>query len=132
MGYIDFHAWQNIQAHKIEFSCKPSKKLLFKADLWFFDNDEENDAWYTVGGAARGGNSGAEAKATNTNRDDTYGQELDITVKYKLLKNFGVVAGYSHYFVDDFIEDSVNGGVGGTLNNDSDTDWFYLQTTMKF
>jgi hypothetical protein len=133
LGYIDFHGWMNIQAHKIEFSCKPSKKLLFKADLWFFDNDEENDAWYTVGGAARtGADNAAEAKATNTNRDDTYGQELDITVKYKLFKNFGVVAGYSHYFVDDFIEDSVNGGVGATGNNDSDTDWFYLQTTMKF
>ena len=129
LGYIDFHGWQNIEAHKIEFSAKPTKKLLFKADLWFFDNNEEDDAWYTVGGGARGGNSGVIA---NSNRDDTYGQELDITVKYKLLKNFGVVAGYSHYFVDDFIEDSVNGGVGATGNNDSDTDWFYLMTTMKF
>ncbi|MGR3302657.1 MAG: alginate export family protein [Candidatus Scalindua sp.] len=135
MGYLDFHAWQNIEAHKIEFSAKPTKKLLLKADFWFFDNNEENDAWYTVGGAARGGNSAAENKLGNTNRDDEYGQELDITIKYKLLKNFGVVAGYSHYFIGDFIEDSVNGGVnnvGPGSNNDSDTDWFYLQTTMKF
>jgi hypothetical protein len=124
----------NIEAHKIAFSCKPSKKLLFKADLWFFDNNEENDAWYTVGGGIRGAtsNTRAETKAGNTNRDDTYGQELDITVKYKLLKNFGVVAGYSHYFIDDFIEDAANGGVGVAGSNDSDTDWFYLQTTMKF
>ncbi|MGR3173313.1 MAG: alginate export family protein [Candidatus Scalindua sp.] len=136
MGYLDFHAWQNIEAHKIEFSVKPTKKLLFKADLWFFDNNEENDAWYKVTGAPRtGANNGVEAKATNTNRDDEYGQELDITIKYKLLKNFGVVAGYSHYFIGDFIEDSVSGGVnavGPGSNNDSDTDWFYLQTTMKF
>ena len=53
LGYIDFHGWQNIEAHKIEFSCKPSKKLLLKADLWFFENEEEDDAWYTVGGGAR-------------------------------------------------------------------------------
>ncbi len=132
LGYIDFHGWQNIQAHKIMFSAKPTKKLVLKADLWFFDNDEENDAWYTVGGAARTGNSAAEAKASRTNRDDTYGQELDLVFKYKLFKNFGVVGGYSRYFVDDFIKDSVNGGVGGTLNNDSDTDWFWLQTTLKF
>lgn len=129
LGYIDFHGWQNIEAHKVELSAKPSKKLLLKADMWFFENNEEDDAWYTVGGGARGGAAGVIA---NSNRDDTYGQELDITAKYKLFKNFGVVAGYSRYFVDDFVEDAVNGGVGSTLNNDSDTDWFYLQTTMKF
>ena len=132
LGYIDFHGWQNIEAHKIEFSAKPSKKLLLKADLWFFENNEENDSWYTVGGGPRGGFSAAQAKAASTNRDDTYGQELDLVFKYKLFKNFSVVGGYSRYFVDDFIEDSVNGGVGGTLNNDSDTDWVWLQTTVKF
>ncbi len=118
MGYLDFHAWQNIEAHKIEFSAKPSKKLLFKADLWFFEADEELDDWYKVTGATRG--------VGGDSTDDDYGEELDITVKYKLLKNFGVVAGYSHYWVGDFIEDSVGKA------NDSDTDWFYLQTTMKF
>ncbi|ODS30979.1 MAG: hypothetical protein SCARUB_03902 [Candidatus Scalindua rubra] len=115
----------NIQANKIMFSAKPSKKLLLKADLWFFEADERLDAWYTVGGDVRVGSAGAST-------DDDYGQELDITAKYKLFKNFGVVAGYSHYFVDDFIEDFANGGIGGTLNRDSDTDWAYLMTTMKF
>lgn len=57
--------------------------------------------------------------------DDEYGQEIDITAKYKLFKNFEVVAGYSHYFVGDFFEDTNNGRDVGTV-------WFYLQTTMKF
>ena len=137
MGYLDFHSWQNIEAHKIEFSAKPTKKLLLKADMWIFEANEENDAWYTVGGGARTGNSAAEAKNATTNRDDEYGSELDLTVKYKFLKNFGITAGYSHYFTGDFIEDSVNGGTGRAVggpgtSEDSDTDWFYLQTMMKF
>ena len=133
MGYMDFHAWQNIEAHKIEFSAKPSKKLLLKADLWFFDANEEDDAMYTVGGASRGTAATFAAQAKNaTNKDDSYGSELDLVFKYKLFKNFGVAGGYSHYFVDDFIEDAVNGGVGSALNNDSDTDWIWLQTTVKF
>jgi hypothetical protein len=90
-----------------------------------------------LAGGARTGNSAAEAKNATTNRDDEYGSELDLTVKYKFLKNFGITAGYSHYFTGDFIEDSVNGGTGRAVggpgtSEDSDTDWFYLQTMMKF
>ena len=125
MGYIDFHAWQNIRDHQVHLTLKPSKKLLLKADYHMFSAADRLDAWYTVGGAARGGSMGG---AFTT--DDDYGDELDLTIKYKLLENFGVVAGYSHYFVDDFVEDYANRG-GGT-DNDSDADWFYIQTTMKF
>ncbi len=126
LGYIDFHGWQNIEAHKIEFSAKPSKKLLLKADFWFFEADEDVDSWYNVGG----GGAGRVAPDAAGNFDDEYGEELDITVKYKLFKNFGVVAGYSHYFIDDAIENVVTGS--GANNNDGDTDWFYLMSTMKF
>jgi len=57
--------------------------------------------------------------------DDELGQEIDVTLKYKMFENFGVVAGYSHFFAGDFIEDT---GAG----NDRGVDWFYLQTTVKF
>ena len=57
--------------------------------------------------------------------DDELGQEIDVTLKYKMFENFGVVAGYSHFFSGDFIEDT---GAG----NDRGVDWFYLQTTVKF
>ncbi|KKK59410.1 hypothetical protein LCGC14_3034670, partial [marine sediment metagenome] len=57
--------------------------------------------------------------------DDEYGQELDLVFKYKLFKNFGVVGGYSHYFVGDWIEDFRGG-------DDAGADWIWLQTTLKF
>ncbi len=127
LGYIDFHGWQNIQAHKIAFSAKPSKKLLLKADLWWFEADEEADNWYSVAGGTN--RIGADNFISSTGRtgsiDEEYGQELDITVKYKLFKNFGVVGGYTHYFTGDFMEDTNNG-------TDRDSDWVYLMTSLKF
>ncbi len=127
LGYMDFHGWMNIQAHKIMLTAKPSKKLLLKADLWFFEADEEADNWYSVGGGTNriGADRFVHQDGRTGNIDDEYGQELDITVKYKLFKNFGVVGGYSHYFAGDFMEDTNNG-------LDRDTDWLYLMTSLKF
>jgi hypothetical protein len=127
MGYIDFHAWMNIRAHKIMLTVKPTKKLLLKADLWFFEADEEADNWYSVaGGTSRiGADRYVHVDGQTGNVDDEYGQEIDITAKYKLFKNFGVVAGYTHYFTGDFMEDTNNG-----LSRDSD--WAYLMTSLKF
>jgi hypothetical protein len=131
LGYMDFHGWQNIQDHQIHFSVKPTKKLLLKADLHIFSAAEDGDHWYTVGGGAPAGRRAAPKFGTVGDFDDDYGEEIDITVKYKLLKNFGIVAGYSHYFIDDAIENIVDRNTG-SVGNDGDTDWFYFQTTMKF
>jgi hypothetical protein len=127
MGYIDFHAWQNIRSHKAMLTLKPTKKLLIKADLWWFEADEEADNWYNVGGGTNriGADRFVHVNGRTGSIDDEYGQELDITVKYKLFKNFGVVAGYSHYFAGDFMEDTNNG-------TDRDSDWAYLMTSLKF
>jgi hypothetical protein len=128
LGYIDFHGWQNIRDHQFHLTLKPSKKLLVKADLHFFRADQVADNWYSVGGGVirAGGNTILRNGGSTVKKvDPDYGQEIDITVKYKLFKNFGVVGGYSHYFVDDFIKDTNNG-------LDRGTDWVYLQTTMKF
>ncbi len=127
LGYMDFHGWQNIEDWQIHLSAKPSKKLLLKADFHMFEAAEDGDGWYTVGGGFR---APAPKTAGGMNFDDEYGEEIDITVKYQLFKNFGVVAGYSHYFIDDAIENVVT--QSNANNNDDDTDWFYLQTTMKF
>jgi hypothetical protein len=129
MGYIDFHSWQNIRDHQGHLTLKPSKKLLLKVDYHNFRADQRLDAWYSVAGAARGGSSGGTFTT-----DNDYGQEIDLTLKYKLMKNFGVVVGYSHYFTDDFVEDYANRGntPSGSGNDDEDADWFYIMTTMKF
>ena len=125
MGYIDFHAWQNIKDHQAHLSFKPTKKLLVKVDFHKFNAYTRSDDWYTVGGGGRG--------KAGVSQSDHYGDEIDLTVKYKLLNNFTVVAGYSKYMVGKFVEDSRGIPADSGLNGDSgDTDWFYLMTTMKF
>ena len=133
-GYMDITGWQNIRDHQIHLNFKPTKKLVCDAKLHFMSVDEEADALYSVGGGTGWGGgrgvtmSGADSFTRNgvtSSLDDDVGQELDITLKYKLFKNFGVVAGYSHFWVDDWIEDQRGG-------NDTGIDWMYLQTTVKF
>jgi len=126
LGYMDIHGFQNIMAHAVRLSAKPSKKLLLKADLWFFEADEEADALYSVaGGVTRYGADQVTSHEGTVNVDDEYGQELDLVAKYKLFKNVGVVGGYSHYFTGDFMEDTNHGTQPGM-------DWFWLQAAVKF
>jgi hypothetical protein len=131
---MDMTGWQNIKDHQIHLNLKPTKKLVVDAKLHFMSLDENADALYSVaGGTGYGGGMGVNRWGSDTftdasgthSVDNTLGQEIDLTVKYKLFKNFGVVAGYSHFFADDFIEDT-----GAGL--DRGVDWAYLQTTVKF
>ena len=130
-GYMDVTSWQNIIDHQLHFNVKPTKKLVVDVKAHFFELDKQSDNWYNVGGGvARAGadfyqvvdNDGDAGVDTV---DDELGQEIDVTLKYKMFENFGVVAGYSHFFAGDFIEDT-----GGGM--DRGVDWFYLQTTVKF
>jgi hypothetical protein len=127
-GYMDVTSWQNIIDHQLHLNVKPTKKLVVDVKAHFFELDKEHDDWYHVGGTAVNG-TGADryldANGNSQDTDDELGQEIDVTLKYKMFENFGVVAGYSHFFAGDFIEDTAGG-------NDRGVDWFYLQTTVKF
>jgi len=137
LGYADYVAWQNIRDHQIHFTVKPTKKMVIDVKGHIFELDEEADSWYSVAGGTGGGATGGggvirrgadtfvDEFGNTRNVDDELGQEIDVTFKYNLFSNFGVVAGYSHFFAGDFIEDT---GAGV----DRGVDWFYLMTTMKF
>ena len=127
-GYMDVTSWQNIMDHQLHLNLKPTKKLVVDVKAHFFELDKEHDDWYHVGGTLVNG-TGADKYTDNNGNlqdvDDELGQEIDVTLKYKMFENFGVVAGYSHFFAGDFIEDTSGG-------NDRGVDWFYLQTTVSF
>jgi hypothetical protein len=127
-GYMDVTSWQNIIDHQLHLNLKPTKKLVIDVKTHFFELDQESDNWYHVGGTAvngQGADRFIDSGGTNQDVDDELGQEIDVTLKYKMFENFGVVAGYSHFFSGDFIEDTMGA-------NDRGVDWFYLQTTVKF
>ncbi len=134
-GFMDMFAWQNIEDYQIHFSVKPSKKLVVDLRAHFISLDEESDNMYGVaGGTGYGGGmsvrrTGSDTAIVNGSTirvDDTVGQEIDLTVKYKMFDNFMVVGGYSHFFADDFLKDTGNG------LDDRGIDWAYLMTTVKF
>ncbi len=134
-GYMDLVGWQNINDHQIHLNLKPHKKLVVDAKLHLMSLDEEADSMYGVAGGTgygggmqvfrQGSDSWVDGGGMARDVDDTLGQELDITVKYKMFDNFTVVGGYSHFWADDFIEDTGNGV-------DRGVDWAYLMTTVKF
>lgn len=118
-GYMDRFSWRNMHNVQFELSAKPYKTLQLKFDYHMFWLDEASSApWqHAGGGVIRGGTVGA---------DNSVGQEIDLTVKWKYYKHLVVAAGYSHFFTDDFVTDSSLGVA------DDDADWWFLQTVFKF
>ncbi len=122
LGFIDLQGWQNVVSHKFSLSVNPLKKMLAKIDFHLFELENEDDAWYGVGGGPNGG-FGAGA-ITAVDADDEIGEEIDITLKYTFYDRLNVTAGYSHFFAGDLIDD--------VRGDDDDADWFYLMTSIKF
>lgn len=122
LGFIDFQGWQNVVSHKFGLSVKPLKKMLAKVDFHFFELDNENDAWYGVGGGPNGGFTAAANSAVDA--DDEIGQEVDVTLKYQFFDRLNTALGYSHFFAGDMIDD--------VTGNDDGADWLYLMTSIKF
>lgn len=121
LGYIDFQAWQNVVSHKFSLSAKPLKGMLAKVDFHFFDAENENDAWYGVGGGPNGGFGAGVIDSIDADRE--IGQELDFTLKYNFHR-LNTTFGYSHFFAGDLIED--------VKGDDDGADWFYLMSSIKF
>lgn len=127
LGYIDLVGRQNIFDYELNLSAKPTQKWLLNVDYHWFELDQEEDLWYGVGGTANGGWTGVGSKP-----DEELGQEIDITAKYAMFKNFSVTFGYSHFFIGDFIEDDNVETMSGSSFGDTDADWFYIMTVLNF
>ncbi len=114
-GYMDFVGRQNSVDLSTGISFKPHKKIKVKADGHFFWRADTDDAMYHAGGGV--------VRAGALSNESEVGQELDITVAYKVDQHMSVVGGYSHFFAGDFLKES------GT---NADMDWFYFQVLYKF
>ena len=114
-GFMDTVGRQNAIDLSTGFSFKPHKKVTVKTDLHFFWRAEESYALYNAGGGVvRGGAVGSSKEI---------GQEIDLTLVYKVDGHLSFQGGYSHFFAGDFTRD--------TGSND-DVSWVYLQTVYKF
>lgn len=112
-GFMDLVGRQNIMDFSAGFSAKLHDKVTFKADGHFFWLASDSDALYNAGGGvARSGGVSEEV-----------GQEIDLTIVYKVDTHLTLQGGYSHFFAGDFISDT---------GASDDVDWFYFQTQYTF
>jgi len=123
-GFMDRQSWQNIHDFRTNITVHPTKKLMVRLDYHYFILDEEADGWY----GAPGSPALAVDRASYDDFDDDLAQEVDLTLKYQLYDNVSILAGYSYYKPEDWIEDAEDAG----FTNAPDTHWMYLQTTVTF
>jgi hypothetical protein len=130
LGHMELVGWQNIIDYRINVSAEPTKKWHLHADFHFLYLEEASDSWYNGNGIAVAAWNGAGDKPS-----DQLGKELDLGAEYELFKNFHLALGYSHFFRGNFIDDdnvTADGTLAGDRFGDSDADWFYVMTTLKF
>jgi hypothetical protein len=116
-GYLDLIGRQNIMAANVNLSAWPVKDTVKTiAAFHMFWLTESEDALYNAGaGVVRRdptGNSGREV-----------GQELDLTLSWKLDVHSSLLLGYSHFWPGNYIR-----GTGRS----EDADLFYVQYAFKF
>ncbi len=117
LGYMDAVARQNIIATNVNLTAWPiAKKVKARAAFHSFWLASKDDALYNAPGAP-------------TRRDVTgssgrhVGNELDLTMVWKLAPHASMLFGYSHFWDGDVI---TNTGVS------EDADLFYVQYAFKF
>lgn len=130
-GYMDMASLQNIQDLRSTLSLKPTTRTSVAIEghaLWLAST---SDNFYNVGGGARGGVNPTPAGngyGINPNYSNFLGTEIDVIAGYALTRFAQIEAGYGHFFVGDYIEQSLSNPAFGSR----DADWFYVQTSLKF
>jgi hypothetical protein len=122
-GYMDFFAWQNLHNPRFATSIKPAKGLTLTADYHAFWLAETSDFFYQANGLPR--NTGGYG--INPTASSFVGQEVDVIATYAWKGIAVLQAGYGHFFVGDYVEDSL-AATGGA----SDADYVYVQMTLNF
>ncbi len=131
-GYMDFFSLQNIHDVRLSLSAKPLPRLSAAIEYHAFWLADSSDSLYNVGGARRGTLSSNNGTGTGYGINPTYGSyvgsEIDFVVGYALTRFASLEAGYGHFFVGDYIDQSLSASTHGS----TDADWAYLQATINF
>jgi len=125
-GAMDLFGLRNIHNPSITFSMKPAKSLSLRLDGLAFWVADGHDFLYPESGSARSGNG----YGINPQFDPYVGSELDILVDYQPRPWVELRLGYGHFFVGDYIKQSV--GSVAANNGAVDGDWFYAQMRFNF
>lgn len=127
-GVMDLFSERNMHIPHLSASLRPLKNLTLSADYRAFWMADTSDYLYPVSGSGR--NNAATGYGIHPTYDSFVGTEVDFIASYNVKSWWNVQAGYGHFFVGDYIKQSVgavaaNGGV-------IDANFVYVQTTFKF
>ena len=115
LGYIDAVGRQNIIDLHVTVGAWPVEKTIrVQADIHQFWLAEDDDALYSAGGGILRAGTGSETDV---------GTEVDLTVLWNANRHTSVLAGYSHFFAGDLIDQT---------GPSDDIDFFYTQITFTF
>jgi len=131
-GYMDLISWRNIHNPRLTASIKPIPPLLLTVDYHLFWLADTHDFFYPITGPARGASGpAAPGEPVSYGRNPQFssfvGSELDLDATYTVNRWANLRIGYGHFFVGDYIRDSL-ASVGGA----TDADFLYIQTTFNF
>ena len=133
-GYGDYMSWQNMHNLRLSLSAKPTPRWTVAVEGHLFWLADTSDVYYNVAGIPRAGipgslltpNVGAGYRGV-PGFSSSLGAEINLVSGYALNKATTLEAGYSHYFVGRYQEQSLQ-NVGGA----KDADWFYVQAVFNF
>jgi hypothetical protein len=125
-GRMDLFCERNMNIPRVSASLQPARNLSLSADyLWFWLADT-HDSLYPVSGSGRNSNG----YGIHPGYHSYVGSELDLVASYSPKSWATLQVGYGHFFVGDYIKESV-GSVpanGGAV----DADWVFTQVTFNF
>jgi hypothetical protein len=125
-GIMDVTGLRNTINPSVNFSIQPMKKLSLRADYLMYWLADTHDLSYAEVGKGRTLNGYGIHPAFSS----FFGSEVDLVANYAATSWLSVQAGYSHFFVGDYIRQSVNSvsANGGTV----DADYFYMLAKFNF
>lgn len=123
LGYMELVGQRNVHASRLSGSVKPLKNLTATLDYWMFCRADDHDYSYTKSGTARSKNG----YSNSPDLPGFIGSELDLELNYTATSWAALRAGYSHFFVGDYLRQAL-----ATSGGSQDADWVYVQTTFSF
>ena len=117
-GYMDLVGRQNMNAVNVNMSAwAVPEKVQTKIAFHTFWLNADRDALYNAGGVPI-------LRDPSGRAGEQVGHELDLTVLWNINVHSSMLAGYSHFWDNSFVHN--------TVFSDDDPDFFYLQYQYKF
>ncbi len=117
-GFMDLFGLQNLHNWELISAGAINEKLSYRVGLQsFFLVNEDSDAWYNAG-------LGVVRLSLTDVASSHVGNEIDVTVTYKIQPKWTVVGGASTFFRGDYVSETGNSSVN--------PNFFFLMTKYSF